>query len=685
MASSRIANPPASLQPDPFFQRSRVNGNGPHHHHVPRDTELNGISFIASPGAIPNEKKSATPTPVRKPPNVDMTESVPSNQSNATHETDVSGAESVHTDDDEPGTPSEPCSSQQSSLESSGDESSGNFEQHQFPPLMPTTERRTRARIWGGQVRAINHLAERLAPEEVKLNSEVDHSSSDASISAASSTASSDDELRDLWTRLQDQRRETKELRTKMSAKRNEIRRLRDRKDDADNAFMRFVRPHLLTGSRGPYASEDVISHYFEKMQNTRNEYNSAESEYEILEFELDREEKELQVIETQFFTLLYGATRGNHADYTSEDSEDEDYVPPSRTSLLGISGDRPADVHPLYRQLLDAVGDRELAREHHTDLILHRDSILVDLELELKRDSQGRSQGGSSISEEELESLKSGLAQMGAEDIKTRFGATLREEDLEFLREFPEDEKAAREKLSETKREVDQLREECIKQGVMRKHVSYYEEYTIFSDVADPLPGANMTINGDAMPRKGDSLADPRFPILLSNPMHVLAPEPLTVKAALRAATKLPKDDPTKAQQTAEAIKEFGINTLVEQFEPEHKSDYINRWLLHRLRISPLEVDLLYTIFSSFLKVINLRRWQDDVLHFWPRDDANRSPSEFVGPVTPRDDLEIDDTDVSSLVNSIINPPSRAGSDRGDEPRPWAGQTPPRAPKSVS
>ncbi len=77
-------------------------------------------------------------------------------------------------------------------------------------------------------------------------------------------------------------------------------------------------------------------------------------------------------------------------------------------------------------------------------------------------------------------------------------------------------------------------------------------------------------------------------FPILLSNPQHVLRPVPLTEKEAWREAMKLPQDHPDRERIVADATKELGITTLLRHSAEGDKSDYINRWLLHRLRISP-------------------------------------------------------------------------------------------------
>jgi hypothetical protein len=158
------------------------------------------------------------------------------------------------------------------------------------------------------------------------------------------------------------------------------------------------------------------------------------------------------------------------------------------------------------------------------------------------------------------------------------------------------------------------------------------------------------MSINQEHIPRREEPLADLRLPGAPVESRHVFELE--TPKTALKTATRLPHNDPTRPYQVAEAMKEYGISTLLYETEEEDKSAYINRWLLQRHRISPLEVELLYTVFSTSFKVRNIGRWQDDVLYYWSRDDGNNPNKVFDGPGTMVSHLVIDD-DVGS-DNSI-------------------------------
>lgn len=498
-----------------------------------------------------------------------------------------------------------------------------------------------------------------------------------------------DSRVQALWIKLQDQRNAVRNLRLELSDKRKRLRVLRRGKNDADNRFMGVVRPYLVAGHGLPSPGNTIIRQ-FEAMQTKSNEYHDNEAEVEQLEEELDDQELSRETLETQFFTILYGASDERaHRDDSPSGSVAETYAPPSRDSLLGIPADRPADIHPLYKQLLDAVGDRELAKEHHTELMMYRDSILYDLQMTIKkkrlRDAEGQPDKlGAMLDGDDMEMLTA-IADdpTRLDDLQAKYRTSVSQENEEFLREFPKEEAMLRDKLKGARDQVDRLRQLCIDKGVMRKHAPYHEEYTIFSDAGEPFSAENLSINQEYLPRREEALADTRFPILLSNPRHVL--EPLTPRGALRAATRLPNDDPERPHLVAEAMKEYGISTLVVESAADDKSDYINRWLLHRLRISPLEVELLYTIFSSTLKVKNTRRWQEDVLYFWSRDKANKAKEDFDGPVTTRYALVIDNDLVSEHVNSALGTPDRAGSDPGDSPKQPRGHQRPQVMQSMS
>lgn len=488
-----------------------------------------------------------------------------------------------------------------------------------------------------------------------------------------------------------------------MAEKREEVRKLRRQKAEADNSFMQLIRPHLA--KRMATAPADLMGERFHEMQSIRDDYYSAESAYEALEKKVDGEEDKLQALEMEFFRLLYyqagvsppDATsvqygrqqdedegEGKHAataaaedpDNDSDDQEendasedddgkDSDPASASRISLLGISGNREDDIHPLYQELLDTVADREDAGEAYDELRMRHDKILYDLEMKLHRD-RVRNNQGNFMSEDDLKLLRSSLAQVptDAKEFRAKFGVGIDDDDIDFLRGFEHEEVQLRRKLEQASDDVEQLRKLCTEKGVMRKNASYNEEFAIFSgsNRTSLLPDGNMSIEPHS--RAAGDLAHPKFPILVSNPSHVL--DLLSPKAAMDRAMRLPKDNPANARRRAECMKELGITNLMKKVES--KPDYINQWLIHRLRTSPMEVELMFTIAEESFKIVNLRRWQEEVLSYWRRDEAAQlSPLDFQGPQTAKDELGIID-DVKSLVNSVIEASTRPKSEAGGD-----------------
>ncbi|KAK4114896.1 hypothetical protein N656DRAFT_693841, partial [Canariomyces notabilis] len=405
-----------------------------------------------------------------------------------------------------------------------------------------------------------------------------------------------------------------------------------------DNAFMQTFRPYL-TKTRVAVVPTDLLSERFREMQSIRDEYYAAESVYEAMELELDKQELALEMLEADFARIPRGRasfrrpgpirsrpqpiTKPMAIEAERKDGlpERNDSRPPSPVSLLGISGELHEDIHPLYQELLEAAGDRQLAAEYCEDLEMHREKILYDLELELHR-KRVRSNQGNLISEADLRSLRSSLTNVPADaaEFQAAFGIPISEDDLEFLRDYETVQKRAKKELEEASKNLKFLRELCIEKGVMRKHASYHEEVAIFSGSNwTPTPAdGNIAIESAPMPATS-GLAHPRFPILLSNPSHVL--ELRSPIEALEQALKLPKDDPMSAQRRAECMKELGISTLMKKVE--NIPDYINQWLIHRLRTSPMEAELMLAVCESVFKVVNLRRWQEEVLYYWRLDDA--------------------------------------------------------------
>lgn len=408
-------------------------------------------------------------------------------------------------------------------------------------------------------------------------------------IESVASDVSSYAEVELLWQQLKEKRARLGEIKAQMAERRQELRRLRRQRNDADNAFMSLIRPMLVSQRGILQTSIRVLDSRVADMQDLRDEYHARESDYETLEQMMDDEEKQLNGLETRFFSLLAaGQTKAHRAprSITSEDSLDK--TPDLPIELRGIAADKALeDVHPLYVKLTSAVGDLENAREELEDLFYVNHQY--EFEAELKKTT----------------------------------GKSTTQDMEEFFEEFPAEEARMRGEVAKLENRVRHLKKACEDKGVMRKHMSLRMAYAL-----DPnTKFDDMELDDESsILAKHKSLAHDVFPELVSQPNHVLAePEPQTSLKAYTTAAALPDDDPQKRDRQRLAAKEYSIDSFTRGQDGGGTGDFVNRWLLQQLRMSRLNVQLLHSTFisSRSLKIRNLWRWQHDVIFYWWRDNT--------------------------------------------------------------
>ena len=493
------------------------------------------------------------------------------------------------------------------------------YNQRQFPPLLPAAAV-YRSSTPRDRSRAANHIAAWVSRyEQSNDNSEagLKESSGDNIVKRPlrrqdgefngdiSNDGEVDDSgfaarrIEDLWQQMKAKRQKAHEIKSVMAQKRRALRILRRSKDDADNAFMGMIRPILVhqPGQLPCALDHRKLVEKMTEMQNLRTDYHLLESEYEGLEEILDEEDGILSSLEVLFFGTL-AAHHNEHYGQTSSVTSDEKtgVAPPLESDnvpleLRGISPNGPSEeIHPLYADLTSALGDLQLAQEEFGDLLHLKDQT-----------------------DEEMR-------------VRTLTGQDETPEDImEFLDEFSTEAPRRETVLVSCETEVQRLKMECEQQNVMRKHISVQMEFLLNPD--DPVPEEALDLQEeDEGENAKRNLAHHKFSDLLSQPDHLLsAPDPIGHVAALRAATKLSQDDVTRQDKVRTAAKEYNIMTLLQDFEPSAKWDFVNRWLLLNLRINPLNTVLLCSLFESgqSLTIVDLRRWQSDVLFWWWRDEA--------------------------------------------------------------
>lgn len=482
-------------------------------------------------------------------------------------------------------------------------------ESRQFPPLYPTT---SNLNIQGGNRKSsmtnrittwISGYERDRAPKDrpdlsTSLDPLFETARGDRSHMSRDS-APSEDTLELLWTKLKDQRVKLNDIKSQMAKKRKRLRELRRKRDDADNAFMSVVRPMLVAPNGWTGTAPGTLERRLADLQRLRTEYQAFENDYEDLEVTLDEEEETLNRLEIRFFSMLaVGQTIPLEQAPEDESKHEEDQSIPN--DLMGIAPDGPPeDLHPLFRDLMESVGDLENAKEELDELLF------------LKEQHEGE--------------LK----------MKTAAGMELNDAEIEFFEEFPLEEEQMRSSVAGLERQVADLRNLCEEKGAMQKHLSSRVSYLLYPEKGyEDIELDDVSV----ILRSRSDLAHGTFPVLLSQPEHVMAEDlPLTSRGALKAAAALPTSDPAKPNLMQLASKEYAIDRLMLDHGEGGKGDFINRWLLQQLRLSSVNALLLHTTFtkSRALKIRDLDRWQSDVLHYWWNDEVAELSDDMVQLVT--------------------------------------------------
>ncbi|KAI5919134.1 hypothetical protein F4810DRAFT_714852 [Camillea tinctor] len=382
-------------------------------------------------------------------------------------------------------------------------------------------------------------------------------------------------------------------------AKRTQVQDLRQQKNQADRAFMIAVQAIL--------PSHPGLDDLFKSMQIAQLRCQEAEECFDEMIDELQYGEAELEAEERRFYT----AAAGSHSvDSDDESDSDGHSTTQEDLSLRGITGDRPEVSHPLFEELREAFQDLQLARELLVNTRMKRKTLLARKSQFLTDDSFHLLQSYGDVGKRRALQLK-----------QSEF---MTEEDLEELQQYDHLEQTALADIEFYAERVHVLEGECREKGVVLKTTSFQLDTTYRDEIH---LGAVPFYNDDSQ-EYPKTLAHPVFPTLLSNPTHLLEAFPQTARQSLRMAVSLPCNVPLRQKHIDDAAREVNIHTLLRDSEMEDKSDYINRWLLHKLHLSAMEAEVLWSTFQIRLNILNVDRWQRDVLHFWWRDQAANIPS---------------------------------------------------------
>jgi hypothetical protein len=308
-----------------------------------------------------------------------------------------------------------------------------------------------------------------------------------------------------------------------VSERRIELRELRIEMSDAEAEFIKMGRESWVGGRNDDVALEAS----WKKLLALRNECGSLEQAYNTLEERLDKEEYELAKLEESML-------------------ENSVPIPESHESGLESQLDGPDEEHPLFKEYMSRLGDSGLLHEAYSELLSENDNLLK------------------------------------IKEVSERSGRELTLESQTTLAKFYAQEAKISEELRQIDTDVERLRVECIRKGLLPKEAS---------DENDIL----QTSDGSVDPEQAEYNI---FPWLLERPGE--------------------DEDEKKSKE------------LLSQFKPGDTGDRITRWLLHKLRSSCSEVELLARYTDGLDRTVDTQKWQEEVLYFWFMDSANLPPSAY-------------------------------------------------------
>ncbi|KAI1336134.1 hypothetical protein F5Y15DRAFT_213026 [Xylariaceae sp. FL0016] len=396
-----------------------------------------------------------------------------------------------------------------------------------------------------------------------------------------------------------------------MRSRREGVEDSRQRKDQADLEFFRAAQAILPNDSN--------LLGLFKSMEQARIQYQKEEQHFEQIIDNLQDQATQLELAEQRFYATAEGRSS---ATFPAEAKEDGGSLSSKDSALQGISGDRP--IHPLVEELRENLKDLRLEREFLANTRMKMEAL--------------RSSKPQPLHEDSLQVLRS-YGEVGERKaLEFQESELMTEKEREEWQTYEDSEKRARNNIDRYSKRAQYLEQKCLEKGALPTNPR--DDTSLVSLGIDPFDGVDAQENAK-------NLAHPIFPTLLTNPSHLLEHSPQTAAQSLRMALSLPPI-PLKKKYVDDAAREVYIESLLSESPGEEdqgyasrdmtiaalvreapkvdRNDFISRWLLHKLHVSPMEAELLWSTFRLKLNILDVDRWQEDVLHFWWRDEAATS-----------------------------------------------------------
>ena len=356
------------------------------------------------------------------------------------------------------------------------------------------------------------------------------------------------------------------QTRTRAYEKRSQLRQSRFEMSNADEAFMKLIRERRVQGSQYDLALEAS----FQKLQDSRNEYGPLEEAYNALEEQFNREDYEAKELGEKILKSEISAP-GFDINSRSSSSSEEDSEAPEIV--------REFD-HPLYEEYMSRLGDADLCREALSDLMIEHENLLH------------------------------------AQEVRRRVGRELLPDDQVTLENFSAAEVKLLDELRRIEAGVEQLRLECIREGLFGEDENEDDEGE--GEQIDLLQPSIGSVDPERTEYE-------KYPLLLEKPEE--------------------KEDENKSK------------VLLTDFKEGDVGDRITCWLLHKLRSSGLEVELLASFTDGLDRFTDTEKWQEEVLQFWFFDSSNQHPSAY----------EVEPT-LTALPRTPVKEPNKGSRKRFDD-----------------
>ena len=175
-------------------------------------------------------------------------------------------------------------------------------------------------------------------------------------------------------------------------------------------------------------------------------------------------------------------------------------------------------------------------------------------------------------------------------QEANKKAGKELLVEDQVTLASFPTEEAKILERLKEIEADVKCLRQACVRKGILCESDGEIE-VEVEGDGTDILDPSNESVDLEQATHN-------KYPRLL--------------------------------EQLGEVEDEEMSKSLLSGFIQGDTSDRINRWLLHKLQSSRLEVELLARFSEGLRPTADTKQWLEEVHKFWFVDSANLPPSAY-------------------------------------------------------